>query len=212
MWFISIGRDLPSAYHKKLQWRKVKQMQRMWKYHIWCKNSETTQWRKAEQMQQMWFCICSGSWFEETFENTQWRKNKQCNQCDYATSRAGDLRTYLKIQWGKVKQMQSMWLCILSGRQFGDTFDNTQWRKAKQMQSVWLCMLLSNLIWADIQKDTVGKSRTAWRVTDWLINKRGRCWRCYCINHWIKWITWEDVSKILHLRPNKDDDKYPDKV
>ena len=37
-------------------------------------------------------------------------------------------------QWRKVKQMQPMSLCIFSGRQFEDTFDNAQWRKVKQMQ------------------------------------------------------------------------------
>ena len=36
--------------------------------------------------------------------------------------------------------MQPVWLCILSCRQFEDTFENTQWRKVKQMQSVWLCI------------------------------------------------------------------------
>ena len=35
-----------------------------------------------------------------------------------------------------------MWLCILTGRQFEDTFENAQWRKDKQMQPIWLCILL----------------------------------------------------------------------
>ena len=39
-------------------------------------------------------------------------KSNKSNQCDYATSRAGDLRTHLKIQWGKVKQMQTVSLCL----------------------------------------------------------------------------------------------------
>ena len=37
--------------------------------------------------------------------------------------------------------MQAMPLCILSGRQFEDTFENSQWRKAKQMQPVQICFL-----------------------------------------------------------------------
>ena len=45
-----------------------------------------------------------------------------------------------KTHWTKVKQMQPMWLRILSGRQFEETFENAQWRKAKQMQSMWLCL------------------------------------------------------------------------
>ena len=36
--------------------------------------------------------------------------------------------------------MQPMWLCILSGRWFEETFENTQWRKVKQMQPMWLCL------------------------------------------------------------------------
>ena len=35
-----------------------------------------------------------------------------------------------------------MWLCLFSGRQFEDTFENAQWRKDKQMQPTWLCILL----------------------------------------------------------------------
>jgi len=34
--------------------------------------------------------------------------------------------------------MQPMWLCILSGRQFEETFENVQWRKVKRMQPMWL--------------------------------------------------------------------------
>ena len=41
----------------------------------------------------------------------------------------------------KVKQMQPIWLYILSCRRFKETFDNAQWRKAKQMQPMWLCIL-----------------------------------------------------------------------
>ena len=44
-------------------------------------------------------------------------------------------------QWRQVKQMQPVWLCIFSGRQFEDTYEETQWRKAKQLQPVWLCIL-----------------------------------------------------------------------
>ena len=49
--------------------------------------------------------------------------------------------TFEKTQWRKAEQMQHVWLCILSGSPFEDTFENTQWRKDKQMQPVWLCIL-----------------------------------------------------------------------
>ena len=29
-------------------------------------------------------------------------------------------------------KMQPMWICILTGRQFEETFENTQWRKSKK--------------------------------------------------------------------------------
>ena len=43
--------------------------------------------------------------------------------------------------------MQPMWLCIISGEQFEETFKNTQWRKVKQMQPVRLCILSNKQIW-----------------------------------------------------------------
>ena len=57
----------------------------------------------------MCLCNCLCQRFEETFDNAQ---------------------------WGKVKQMQPVWLCILSSKRFEDTFENPQWRKSKQMQPV----------------------------------------------------------------------------
>ena len=35
-------------------------------------------------------------------------KPNKCNQCDYASSEAVKLRRHLKAQWRKVKQMQAM--------------------------------------------------------------------------------------------------------
>ena len=36
--------------------------------------------------------------------------------------------------------MQPVWFCILTGKPFEDTFDNTQWRKVKSMQTMPLCL------------------------------------------------------------------------
>ena len=86
----------------------------------------------------------------------------KCNQCDYESYCVSNFRRNLKIhsgensnksmwcilsywqfedsfeytQWRIVKQMQSVWLYILRGRQLEETFENTQWRKVKQMLSV----------------------------------------------------------------------------
>ena len=37
----------------------------------------------------------------------------------------------MKQRWRKAKQMQPMWLCIFSGKQFEETFDKAQWRKSQ---------------------------------------------------------------------------------
>ena len=50
------------------------------------------QWRKVKQMRPIWLCLFLGKQFEDTFVNSQWSK---CNQCDFASSRAGNLRTHM---------------------------------------------------------------------------------------------------------------------
>ena len=87
-------------------------------------------------MKPMQLCICSGRQFEETFE-----KAYKCNQCDFASIWAGDLRTHLKTHSGKKSvQMQPMQLCVCSGRQFEDTFEKSLLRKGIQMQHMRLCI------------------------------------------------------------------------
>ena len=44
----------------------------------------------------MRLCISSGRQFEETFE-----KAYKCNQCDFASVQAGNLRTHLKTHSGE---------------------------------------------------------------------------------------------------------------
>ena len=53
--------------------------------------------------------------------------------------------TFENAQWHKVKQVLPVWLCICSGRRFEDTFENTDWEKFEQMQPVWLCILSGKL-------------------------------------------------------------------
>ena len=45
--------------------------------------------------------------FPMTKKNDKGKSNK-CNQCDYASSEACDLRTHLKTHWRKDKQMPQM--------------------------------------------------------------------------------------------------------
>ena len=48
--------------------------------------------------------------------------------------------TFENTQWRKVKQMQTMWLRLFSGKHFDGSFENTQRREVKQMQPMWLCL------------------------------------------------------------------------
>ena len=52
-----------------------------------------------------------------------------------------------------------MWLCILSGRRFKDTCENTQWRKVKQMQSMRLCILSGKQF-----EDTFDNAKFEWTL------------------------------------------------
>ena len=61
-------------------------------------------------------------------------KSNKCNQCDYASSHAGDVRKHMKIHSGeKSRKMQPIWLCLFLGRRFEETFENAQWREVTQM-------------------------------------------------------------------------------
>ena len=69
-------------------------------------------------------------------------KSNQCNQCDYESSCESNFRRHLKIHTGE-KSNKCNQCNYASSRiwQFEDSFENTQWRKVKQMQSVWLYIL-----------------------------------------------------------------------
>ena len=51
----------------------------------------------------------------------------------------------------EVERMQPMWQCIFWCKQFEETFKNTQWRKVKQMQPVRLCILTGRQLKKDTQ-------------------------------------------------------------
>ena len=98
----------------------------------------------------MWLCIL---WCDLRIHSKMHsgEKSNKCNQCDYASSGAGNSRTHFKMhseesqtnatngtmpalilvhwgnmwktQWRSVIQMQPMWLCVFSCRWFEDTFE-----------------------------------------------------------------------------------------
>ena len=62
---------------------------------------ENSLWRKIVQIQPMRHRISSLRRFEKTFENSHWKKSSKCNQCDYASVLAGNLRRHLKTDSGE---------------------------------------------------------------------------------------------------------------
>ena len=77
--------------------------------------------------------------------------------------------TFENAQWRKIKQMHPMWLCLFSGKQFEDTYENAQWGKAKQMQPMWLC-LFSGRRFEETFKNT------QWRK----VKQMQPMWLCLC--------------------------------
>ena len=43
----------------------------------------------------MWLCTLSYQQLYDKCENAQWKKSNNCNQCDFSSSRAGDLTRHL---------------------------------------------------------------------------------------------------------------------
>ena len=107
------------------------------------KNNLTQQ--SGEKSNKCYQCDYASSWaaaLATHLKTHSGEKPNKCNQCDYASSQAGNLRAHLKTQWGKVNQIQSMWLCIVLCKLFEGSFENAQRWKVIQMQPVWLCNLL----------------------------------------------------------------------
>ena len=61
----------------------------------------------------------------------------KCNQCDFVSNVPGNVRRQFKTCSVESQKMQSMLLCILSSRRFEKTFINMQWGKVRQIQPIW---------------------------------------------------------------------------
>ena len=66
-------------------------------------------------------------------------------------------------QWRKIKQMQPVWLCILLCKRFEETYEKAQWRKVQQMQPMWFCIFLCKCFEDTFEKRTLVKSWTDFR-------------------------------------------------
>ena len=65
-------------------------------------------------------------------------KSKKCNQCNYASSQASNLRTHLKTHGGDKSNIFNQ--CDYASSQVSNLrshiYENTQWTKVEQMQPV----------------------------------------------------------------------------
>ena len=98
----------------------------------------------------MRLCICSGSQSEETFE-----KAYKCNQCDFASVQAGNLRTHLKTHSGE-KHTNAINATLHLFRQ---TIWGHSWKNV-QMQPFVTLHLFMQVIWENIWKLPQVKSRS----------------------------------------------------
>ena len=116
--------------------------------------------------------------------------------------------TFEKAQWRKVKQMQPMRLCLFSGKRFEETFKNAQWRKVEQMQPMRLC-ILSSRSFEDTFEDTQRRQAKQMQPMSLRILS-GRQFEETFEN--TQWREVEQMFLTYHLRPDKDDNKDPDKI
>ena len=78
--------------------------------------------------------IFTGNNFSVQKMDSKFNKLNKCNQCGYGKHCEGACKNpqctiHSGLLWRKVKQMQSMYVCILLYKCFEDTFEKTKWRK-----------------------------------------------------------------------------------
>ena len=113
----SMWKKLQTKCHSSSTYPKAQCIIRDDDFISWLHLKNCTHWRKAKQMQPMWICIFSGRPFKDTLKNATnvttreaiWghmkihsrEKLNKCNQCDFASSRAGDLGRHLETHRGE---------------------------------------------------------------------------------------------------------------
>ena len=142
-------------------------MQSMWLCNFLCRRFEDAfehaLWRKAKQMQPMRLCILSG----KPFKNAQWRKVKKCNQCDFASSRADNLRTHLKTHsWEKPNKYNQ---CDYASSQASNLRTHLKTHSGEKLnncdQCDFACWLRTQNCWENY---TIFRGNVAKQLLDWL--------------------------------------------
>ena len=133
----------------------------MWPCLLWSEcvkgTFEITQWRKTKKVQPMWLGIFSGSQFEKTLDNTQHgEKQNRCNQCDYASSQASNLRTHFITHNGE-KSNKCDFACI-----WKQTVEKIQTnvRRANVLQPTTIPgkqFIATSISWGKLYKTALGK-------------------------------------------------------
>ena len=86
-------------------------------------------------------CILRARQFEEIFVNAKWEKSNKCNQCDFVPSWADVLRTHFKIHSEKKSNKCNQYDYASSDASNFGKYLKAEWRKAKQMQTMHLCII-----------------------------------------------------------------------
>ena len=103
---------------------------------IWGDIWQSTVEKKSNKCNQCDYASSDASNLRTHLKTHSGEKPSKCNQCDFASSQASYLRRHLTKHNGeKVKQMQPTWLCIFLCTSFENTFENAQWRIKKGLNN-----------------------------------------------------------------------------
>ena len=102
--------------------------------------------------------ICSGRHFEETFGTHLGEKPYKCNQCVYASARAGSLKTHLKTHSGEIQCTLCDYASVTAGNLRTHLKIHLGEKSYKCNQ--WDYASVRHVIWGHIWKCTLEKSHT----------------------------------------------------
>ena len=155
MWLCMFWSEVSEETWENTQWWGVKQLQPVWLFILWCKQFEKTfenaQWWKVKKVQPMWLCILSGRQFEDTLEiHSIGDKSNNCNQCDYSSSDANNLRRHFKMHLGEKSNKCNQ--CDFASIQAGDLRRHLKTHRWKsQTNGMSVLSILWEAIWKHLK-------------------------------------------------------------